>query len=210
MRRTQDGEALELVVGLGNPGSGYTYTRHNLGFLIVEAFLLAAFGSGSAKKSAPTWKPRYDGKFLTQSSNTSIPEHWLMPETFMNLSGQSVQACAKAFSVAPERVLIIHDELDLPVGTVRAKFGGGPGGHNGVRSVLEVLGTGDFWRLRIGIGKPGPEFKGDGADYVLGKPPRQELEQLVEGGVTALQTLFDQGLTKGMQQLNTVKPAPQN
>lgn len=159
-------EALSLVVGLGNPGPEYEETRHNAGFLFVEGLLVAHGGGAGWKREA-----RFAGRVARFS--LARRELWLLcPETFMNRSGESVAALAHYYRLPPERILVAHDELDLPVGELRLKFGGGAGGHNGVSDVIEKLGTRDFHRLRIGIGRPAGS--GQVVSYVLRKAPPGE------------------------------------
>jgi len=149
------------VVGLGNPGPKYESTRHNVGYRLVDA--LAA---------------RHDGRFRIESRFHGLlcrllvsgqDLRLLKPMTFMNRSGQSVAAVVHYFEIAPEQVLIAHDELDLPVGTLRLKQGGGHAGHNGLRDIIKALDTRDFWRLRIGIDHP--EDRSQVVNYVLSRAP---------------------------------------
>ncbi|MDP2107614.1 MAG: aminoacyl-tRNA hydrolase, partial [Rhodocyclaceae bacterium] len=140
---------LKLVVGLGNPGSDYSKTRHNAGFWFCER-LARELDVSFAHES------RYHG-WVANARLGGVPGGvWLlMPQTFMNRSGQSVQALASFFRIQPAEMLVVHDELDIPPGQLRLKFGGGLGGHNGLKDISAHLGTQDFWRLRIGIGHPG-------------------------------------------------------
>ncbi len=156
-----DLQAIQLIVGLGNPGAGHAEDRHNAGFWLVDA-LAARLGVALNEES------RYKGQLGRSADGLRL----LKPQTFMNLSGESVAACANYFRIPPEAVLIAHDELDLEVGSVRLKRGGGHGGHNGLRSVAAQLGTSDYLRVRLGIGHPGPGA--DVSGYVLGKPPADE------------------------------------
>ena len=152
---------LKLIVGLGNPGAEYTETRHNAGFWFCER-LARELNVSFARES------RYQGLV----ANARAQNLWLlMPQTFMNRSGQSVQALMHFYRIAPDEMLVVHDELDIPPGQLRLKFGGGLGGHNGLKDITAHLGTQDYWRLRIGIGHPGD--KNDVVNYVL-KPPRKE------------------------------------
>ena len=149
-----------LFVGLGNPGKEYDGTRHNIGFEAVDAIARAASASDFKEKFSGVWAK---GRLGDQDVVL------LKPMTFMNLSGQSVQPAAAFFKVAPADIIALHDELDLPFGEVRLKKGGGHAGHNGLRSMIERLGTPDFGRVRLGIGRPPPGFRGDVADYVLSR-----------------------------------------
>ncbi|MDR2741418.1 MAG: aminoacyl-tRNA hydrolase [Treponema sp.] len=159
---------IELVVFLGNPGREYSRTRHNAGWLLAER--LPFF-------SLLTWQKKYKGRYAGLDGNrlpaflkqeapgtgsvetpaaAELPAklHFLMPETYMNLSGESIHVAASFFRIPPERILLVHDELELPLGTAGIKFSGGLGGHNGLRSMNACFGTAGFWRFRIGIGRP--------------------------------------------------------
>ena len=137
--------APKLVVGLGNPGDEYTQTRHNAGFWFCER-LARELGASFSREA----------RFHGLAANARSEGVWLlMPQTFMNRSGQSVAALARFYRIAPAEILVVHDELDIPPGQLRLKFGGGLGGHNGLKDITAHLGTQDFWRLRIGIGHPG-------------------------------------------------------
>jgi len=161
-------EDIRLIVGLGNPGRGYEKTRHNAGFWWVDAI---------AERKRAAWKRETKFSGYTTKVEEGAREFLLLkPATFMNESGRSVAALLRFFKIEPAAMLVVHDELDLPPGTVKLKKGGGTGGHNGLTDVVEVLGTRDFWRLRIGIGHPG--HKDLGADYVLAKARREEQEAI--------------------------------
>ena len=157
-----------LIVGLGNPGAEYELTRHNAGAWFIENL---------AKDSGVNL--RFNPKFQGMHGVAKVKGHdchLLIPTTFMNLSGQSVQAVMNYYKIAPRSLLVAHDELDVPAGTVRLKFDGGHGGHNGLRDIIRHLGTNQFHRLRIGIGHPG---KGrDVADYVLNQPKKADREAI--------------------------------
>ncbi len=158
-------DTIQLIVGLGNPGAQYHETRHNAGAQLVEQ--LAAHQNSSLKPEARFFG--FYGKILI--ANT--PVHLLIPTTFMNLSGKSVAALANFYKIAPENILVAHDELDLPPGTARLKKGGGHGGHNGLRDIISSLGNSkDFYRLRIGIGHPG--HASQVSSFVLNKAPEKE------------------------------------
>ena len=155
---------IRLIVGLGNPGPDYAQTRHNVGFWFVDD-LAAAYGGVF----------RAEGKFHGELCRLTIggaDVRLLKPTTYMNRSGQSVAAVSRYFDIRPEAILIAHDELDLPVGKVRLKQGGGHAGHNGLRDTIGVLGSPDFWRLRIGINHPGN--RGQVVGYVLGRPSQED------------------------------------
>lgn len=161
---------IQLIVGLGNPGAQYEATRHNVGFWWVEAI---AHAQGESFRAEP--------KFLGELARVRIAGQdvrLLKPSTYMNRSGQSVVAVARYFDIPPERILIAHDELDLPVGVTRIKQGGGHAGHNGLRDSISALGSREFWRLRIGIAHPGDRTLVTG--YVLGRPSRDDESRIRE------------------------------
>jgi len=160
--------AIRLIVGLGNPGREYETTRHNVGFLWVDE--LARLQKLHFKSEA---------KFHGLTARGQLHGHevlLLKPQTFMNVSGRSVGATVQFYKIAPEEMLVVHDELDLPPGVARLKMGGGHGGHNGLKDIIAHLGSKDFWRLRLGIGHPGD--RNEVADYVLSDPRREERELL--------------------------------
>lgn len=171
---------IQLIVGLGNPGGQYEQTRHNAGFWFVEA--VARRHGGSFKS---------ENKFHGEACKVLVEgkELWLLkPMTFMNKSGQAIAALARFYKIAPENILVAHDELDLPPGAVRLKQGGGHGGHNGLRDTIAQLGgSRDFQRLRIGIGHPGHSSQVTG--YVLGKAPADEQRLMEEAIDDALEIL---------------------
>ena len=163
-------QAPRLVVGLGNPGAEYSETRHNAGFWFCErlAGRLGAELSREARFHGLAGRAREAGVWL------------LLPQTYMNRSGQSVGALIRFHRIAPAEVLVVHDELDVPPGQLRLKFGGGLGGHNGLKDITAHLGTRDYWRLRIGIGHPGD--RNAVVDYVLHRP-RMEERQAIDGAI---------------------------
>ncbi|MDR1107483.1 MAG: aminoacyl-tRNA hydrolase [Spirochaetaceae bacterium] len=186
---------VELAVFLGNPGREYAGNRHNVGRLL--AFRLPFYGD-------LRWRGKFKGLYADMDSRVLVggpfeglpPRfHFLMPETYMNLSGDSVEAAASFFKIPPEHILVVHDELELPLGTLSLKFSGGLGGHNGLRSLKARLGAADFWRLRIGIGRPDDRAPGEGGppgsgrgiiDWVLSDfaaPEKPALEQTLEAAV---------------------------
>lgn len=164
--------AVQCVVGLGNPGPGYAATRHNVGFWFADR--LAAHCGGAAFLRAS----RFQGGLAQVDCGGRF---WLLkPETFMNRSGQAVTALLRYYRLPPEQLLVVHDDLDLPPGTARLKRGGGHGGHNGLRDIMAHLGSGEFLRLRIGIGHPGDASQV--VDYVLSRAS-QEDKTLIEGAI---------------------------
>lgn len=159
---------IRLIVGLGNPGDQYEATRHNVGFWFVDALAKTARQPFRAE-------PKFFGE-LCRVTLAGQDLRLLKPATYMNRSGQSIAAVARYFEITPEQILIAHDELDLPVGAVRLKQGGGHAGHNGLRDSIAALGTREFWRLRIGIAHPGDRALV--TNYVLGRPSRADRERI--------------------------------
>ena len=163
---------IKLIVGLGNPGPEYEYTRHNAGFWWVDAL---------ARELKVQLVPERGYWGLAARANVKGQALWLLqPQTFMNLSGKSVGALARFFKIAPEEILVVHDELDFTPGQAKLKRGGSHGGHNGLRDIQAALGSPDYWRLRIGIGHPGN--KAEVANWVLKKPAPDQL-QLIEDSI---------------------------
>lgn len=194
---------IRLLVGLGNPGAEYEATRHNAGFWWIDAVARELKVSLQVERS-------YHG--LVARVNQPVPgvpgPVWLLePMTYMNVSGKSVAALARFFKIAPDEVLVAHDELDLPPGEVKLKFGGSHAGHNGLRDIHAQLGSADYWRLRLGIGHPG--VKAEVVNYVLGKPSpthREALEACIERSLSALPALLAGDMARATQQLHTTKP----
>lgn len=189
----------KLVVGLGNPGRDYEETRHNAGFWLLDD--IAAQYNGRFSKQA---------KFFGESCKINVggQDLWLLkPQTFMNNSGQSVQALARFYRIESSEILVAHDELDMVPGRVAVKQAGGHGGHNGLRDMAEKLGAKDFWRLRIGIGHPGHKDRVSG--YVLSRPTQQE-ERAIRDSCTLVQREFDEliagSMARASQSINSVKP----
>lgn len=188
-------ELVSVIVGLGNPGPQYQGTRHNAGFWFLDALMQRYPGM-----------MRPESKFKGQACRISIDHHevWLLrPDTFMNLSGQSVAALAGFFKIPATQILVAHDELDLMPGTVRLKQGGGHGGHNGLRSMVEHLGSRDFLRLRVGIGHPG--HKDQVHDYVLSKPSaddREQVQRALEEAVDVLPQVVGGDFARAMNVLH--------
>jgi peptidyl-tRNA hydrolase, PTH1 family len=159
---------IRLIAGLGNPGPEYEATRHNAGFWWVDALADKLGARLAAERS-------YHG-LMARATTTHGPLFLLEPMTYMNRSGQSVAALARFFKIAPDEVLIVHDELDVQPGQAKLKFGGSSGGHNGLKDIHAQLGTADYWRLRLGIGHPG--VKSEVVDYVLRKPTPEHREAI--------------------------------
>ncbi len=182
-----------LIVGLGNPGPRYEATRHNVGQMVVDELA-----------------DRRGERFSAHRANARVAEGWLRPggpklilakpQSFMNVSGGPVAGLAKYYGVPPERVVIVHDELDIPFDTLKLKTGGGHGGHNGVRDVAKALATPEFPRVRVGIGRP--PGRQDPADWVLdpfGTTERKTLPNLIADAADAVELLVDEGLVAAQQ-----------
>jgi PTH1 family peptidyl-tRNA hydrolase len=189
-----------LVVGLGNPGPTYAGTRHNIGYLVAEELVRRVGGR---------WKAHRTGRADVVEARlgpvgSDAPRVVLVrPRSYMNETGGPVKALATFYKVPPERIVAIHDELDLPFGGLRLKFGGGDNGHNGLRSLRSSLGTGDFHRVRIGVGRP--PGRQDPADFVLSaysKAERAEVPLQVAEAADAVETLIGAGLEQAQQQFN--------
>ncbi|AHG74866.1 Peptidyl-tRNA hydrolase [Mannheimia varigena USDA-ARS-USMARC-1388] len=190
---------IKLIVGLANPGAKYEETRHNAGEWLINE--LARMYNVSLKEEA-----KYFGKVA--KINTAQGEvRLLVPTTFMNLSGKAVGALANFYRIKPEEILVAHDELDLPPGSVKLKKGGGHGGHNGLKDIIAALGNNkEFYRVRIGIGHPG--HKDLVAGYVLGKPAPQEKELInaaVDESSRCVEILLKDGIVKATNRLNSFK-----
>ncbi|HEY2978211.1 MAG TPA: aminoacyl-tRNA hydrolase [Burkholderiaceae bacterium] len=192
---------IRLLVGLGNPGPEYEGTRHNAGFWWIDAV---------ARKLGATLLPDRAYHGLVARVNRPAGPLWLLePQTFMNLSGKSVAALARFFKIAPDEILVAHDELDLPPGALKMKLGGGHAGHNGLRDIHAQLGTADYWRLRLGIGHPG--IKSEVVNYVLRKPApehRDAIEQCIARSLDALPLLLDGDMERAMMKLHAKPPRP--
>lgn len=191
---------LRLIVGLGNPGADYAATRHNAGFWFCERLARELAVSFSRES-------RYHG-LVARHRLAGVDRFLLMPQTFMNRSGQSVQALAHFYRIVPAEMLVVHDDLDIPPGQLRLKFGGGLGGHNGLKSITSHLDTQDYWRLRIGIGHPGD--RNDVVNYVL-KPPRKEeagaIDAAIDRALLAWPLLAKSEFNAATQRINA-KPQP--
>jgi PTH1 family peptidyl-tRNA hydrolase len=171
-----------LVVGLGNPGREYASHRHNVGFMVVDEL--------ARRVNADPFRDKFSGR-LARATLAGEQAVLLEPATYMNDSGRSVQPAMAFFKVAPSELLVVHDELDLPFGTVRLKVGGGHAGHNGLRSIMSSIGTGDFGRVRVGIGRPPPGFRGEVADFVLAPFDAVESASLADPLRTAAESVLD-------------------
>jgi PTH1 family peptidyl-tRNA hydrolase len=188
------GTSLDLLVaGLGNPGREYARNRHNVGWMVVDEL---------ARRYGGSWKAKFNG----QLAEIRIDGHkvaLLKPETFMNDSGRSVQAATKFFKLEPDALLVVHDESDLELGRLQARIGGGAGGHNGLRSLIQHLGTPEFMRLRVGVGRPGRGDQRKLADFVLADfRPEDDAEALVAKAADAVETLDGEGLEAAQRRVN--------
>jgi peptidyl-tRNA hydrolase, PTH1 family len=190
--------AIKLIVGLGNPGKDYQAHRHNAGFWFVEA-LARQLGASFNKQS----------KFFGETSeallaNTTV--RFLKPQTFMNCSGQAIQALANYFNIEVEEILVVHDELDLNPGTTKLKKGGGHGGHNGLRDTIKALDNKEFYRLRIGVGHPGN--KNEVVNFVLNQPSTKELtliEDSMGDAINVISQIVEGKFEEAMKQLHTAQ-----
>lgn len=190
---------IKLIVGLGNPGDKYADTRHNAGEWLI-ARLARRFNvtlNAENKFFGNVGKTLMNGKEI----------RFLVPTTFMNLSGKAVGTLANFYRIKPEEILVLHDELDLPPGSVKLKLGGGHGGHNGLKDIVAALGNNNnFYRLRIGIGHPG--HRDLVAGYVLNKPSlseREALEKALDEATSCVELLFKDGIVKATNRLNSFK-----
>ncbi len=194
LRRGEAASTLDLLVaGLGNPGREYERTRHNAGWLVVDELARRHGGSFRSKFSGRLAEVRIDGRRVGL----------LKPETYMNDSGRSIAAAARFFKAAPETVLVAHDEVDLEEGRLQARLGGGLAGHNGLRSIAQALGTPEFLRLRIGVGRPGRGDRRSVADYVLAPFEREtDVDALIARAADAVESLATEGLETAQQRFN--------
>jgi PTH1 family peptidyl-tRNA hydrolase len=193
-RRGDRASSLDLlVVGLGNPGREYAENRHNVGHMVMDEL---------ARRHDGAWR----GKFSGQIADVRIDGHkvaLLKPETFMNDSGRSVKAAAAFFKLENDAVLVVHDESDLEPGRLQVRLGGGLAGHNGLRSVTQQLGSPEFMRLRVGVGRPGRGDRRPLADYVLSNfEPAEDRDGIVARAADAVETLDAEGLEVAQRRFN--------
>lgn len=189
------GTVLNMIVGLGNPGAEHLLTRHNAGFWFVDALALKYGGQFRGHT-------RYQGEVCRIQIGTH-EVHLLKPQTYMNRSGLSIRSLSDYLKIAPEQILVAHDELDLPPGVARFKLGGGHGGHNGLRDTITHIGA-NFWRLRLGVGHPGD--KSEVIDFVLQRASVKEEDLIMTALQAAMEQLpvfLDQGAEKAMHLLHT-------
>ncbi|HEV7167682.1 MAG TPA: aminoacyl-tRNA hydrolase [Micrococcaceae bacterium] len=188
-----------LVVGLGNPGPDYSRNRHNIGYMVVEEL---------ARRMGATFKT-HKARALVAEGRLGIGGPKLIlakPQTYMNLSGGPTAALARFFDIAPERVVAIHDEIDIPFDTIKLKIGGGEGGHNGLRDISKTLGTKDYYRVRVGVGRP--PGRADAASHVLKDFSGQEAKELpflLDEAADAAELLMTAGLLDAQQKFHVTK-----
>ena len=185
---------MKIVLGLGNPGLRYRSTRHNVGFMVLDRLArergLKFRAAGEMKKYA--WRAESEAVVLAK------------PRTYMNRSGRAAAALCRHYALSPADLLVVYDDADLPLGRIRLRRGGGSGGHNGVKSIMEVLGTGEFARVRLGV-RGGDREESDLAEYVLDRFDRDErpvVEELIELGARAVEEILANGVEEAMNRLN--------
>ena len=182
-----------LVAGLGNPGREYERTRHNVGWMVVDEL---------ARRFDASFRSKFSGR-LAEARVDDLRLALLKPETYMNESGRSIGAAMRFFKVEPERLLVVHDDVDLEEGRLQGRLGGGLAGHNGLRSIAQAVGTQEFLRLRIGVGRPGRGDRRSVSDYVLSPfEPTTDVEILVGRAADAVETIAHEGLEAAQQQFN--------
>jgi peptidyl-tRNA hydrolase, PTH1 family len=193
-RRGEEASTLDLLVaGLGNPGREYERTRHNVGWLVADEL---------ARRHGGSFRSKFSGK-VAELRARERRLALLKPETYMNESGRSVGAAARFFKTPPGAVLLVHDDVDLEEGRLQARLGGGLAGHNGLRSIAQHLGTNEFLRLRIGVGRPERGDPRPVADYVLSPfPPDVDVDELVRRAADAVDTIATDGLEAAQQRFN--------
>ncbi len=193
-RRGETASTLDLLIaGLGNPGREYAATRHNAGWMVVDEL---------ARRYDGAWRSKFSGQLAeirTDGSRLAL----VKPETHMNESGKSIAAAARFFKVPVDAVLVVHDDVDLEGGRLQARLGGGLAGHNGLRSIAQALGSQEFVRLRIGVGRPGRGDRRSVADYVLAPfAPETDVDALVGRSADAVETIAREGLVAAQQRFN--------
>src|SRR5436190_960623 len=194
LRRGRGASTLDLLVaGLGNPGREYERTRHNAGWMALEEL---------ARRHGGSWRAKFSGS-LSEVRLDDLRLALLKPETYMNESGRSVVGAARFFKVEPEALLVVHDDVDLEAGRLQARTGGGLAGHNGLRSLAGDLGTQDFLRLRIGVGRPGRGDPRSVSDWVLSAfAPEDDVDALISRAADAVETVAREGLETAQARFN--------
>jgi peptidyl-tRNA hydrolase, PTH1 family len=193
-RRGESASTLELLVaGLGNPGPRHERDRHNVGWMVVDEL---------GRRHAASFRSKFNGRI----ADIRIEDHRLAllePETYMNDSGRSIAAAARFYKVEPADVLVVHDDVDLEFGRLQARAGGGLAGHNGLRSIAQVLGTPDFVRLRVGVGRPGRGDPRDVADFVLSPfAAHEDRDGIVARAADAVEVVVAEGLEEAQRRFN--------
>jgi peptidyl-tRNA hydrolase, PTH1 family len=193
-RRGEPASTLDLLVaGLGNPGREYADTRHNVGFMVVDEL---------ARRRGDSWRSKFSGE-LAEVRLDGLRVALLKPQTFMNESGRSVNAAARFFKSGPQDLLVVHDEVDLEPGRLQVRLGGGLAGHNGLRSIAQHLGTSEFGRVRIGVGRPERGDPRPVADFVLSRfPPDVDVSELVARAADAVEAVAREGLEEAQNRFN--------
>jgi peptidyl-tRNA hydrolase, PTH1 family len=193
-RRGESPSTLDLlVVGLGNPGREHARDRHNAGWLVVDELARRHDGSFRSKFSGQLAEIRADGQKIAL----------LKPETYMNLSGDSLGAAARFFKLPLEQIAVVHDDVDLDPGRIQVRLGGGLAGHNGLRSIRQALGSAEFLRVRVGVGRPGRGDRRPVADYVLSPfAPEDDADAVVNRAAEAVETLLRDGLDEAQRRFN--------
>jgi PTH1 family peptidyl-tRNA hydrolase len=192
---------MKLIIGLGNPGQGYSNNRHNIGFMCLKYF---------AKEHKIDFDKKQADARIGRGKIEGIDVVLAKPQTYMNLSGKSVNRLMYKFKLKPEDIIVVHDDMDLPLGKVRIRSGGSSGGHNGINSIIAEIGTREFIRVKIGIGRPGKEeddrsYDRDIVDYVLSNfshDEKKQLEPSIEKVSDALLCLLTEGLETAMNKFN--------
>src|SRR3954447_21642872 len=194
LRRGERASTLDLLIaGLGNPGRQYERTRHNLGWLVVDEL---------ARRQDGSWRSKFSG-MLSETRLGDLRLALLKPETYMNESGRSVSAAMRFFKVEPSALLVVHDDVDLEAGRLQARLGGGLAGHNGLRSIAQAIGTNDFLRLRIGVGRPGRGDRRPVADYVLSPfEPETDFDALLSRAADAVEAVARDGVEAAQARFN--------
>ena len=193
-RRGESASTLDLLVaGLGNPGREYERTRHNAGWLVLDEL---------ARRHSGSWRSKFSGS-LAEIRLGDLRLALLKPETYMNVSGKSISGARRFFKVEPDALLIVHDDVDLEPARLQARDGGGLAGHNGLRSIAGALGTQDFLRLRVGVGRPGRGDRRPVADYVLSPfDPDEDVDALISRAADAVETIATDGIEAAQQRFN--------
>ena len=193
-RRGERASTLDLLIaGLGNPGREHARDRHNVGWMVVEEL---------ARRHNGSFRSKFNGR-LAETRIGDARVALLEPETYMNESGRSISAAARFFKVLPEDVLVVHDDVDLEIGRLQARAGGGLAGHNGLRSIAQILGTSEFLRLRVGVGRPGRGDPRPVADYVLSSfAAEDDVEGIVSRSADAVESVLREGLVAAQQRFN--------